>query len=259
MPVITLLTDFGDKDNFVGVMKGVIATIAPKVDIIDVCHHIPAQDVSAGAFCLKTAYAYFPKGTIHVVVIDPGVGSKRQPLLVKTKDYYFIGPDNGVLSLALDELRVVDIVRLNNATFHLPCVSNTFHGRDIFCAVAAHIANGTPYRKCGTRVKYYKKIVLPKPHITPSSIYAQIIYIDRFGNLITNISHDDSKKLVRPRITIRKRVVRGIEKSYAHTPAGEALAIWGSSGFLEIAVNKGNAQKQLKAKIGDKVVVKVRH
>ncbi len=257
MLFITLLTDFGYKDNFVGVMKGVIAGIAPKAGIIDLCHDIPAQDISAGAFCLKTGYAYFPKGTIHVVVIDPGVGSKRFPLVVKTKDYYFIAPDNGVLSLALDELKVLDIIRLDNPAYHLPRVSNTFHGRDIFCAVAAHIAQGIPHAQCGTRIKQYKKIALPKPRSTTSSIHAEIIYVDRFGNLITNICHSNSRKYTQSLITIKNKVIRGIKTSYAHTHLGQALAIWGSSGFLEIAVNGGSAQKHFKAKTGDKVVVKV--
>lgn len=256
MPAITLLTDFGHKDNFVGIMKGVIARIAPSANIIDLCHEIPAQDIRAGAFCLKTAYAYFPKGTIHVVVVDPGVGSKRLPILVKTKDYYFIGPDNGVLSLALDELKIIDIIRLDNAKFHLPRVSNTFHGRDIFSAVAAHIAKGMRYSKCGTRIKQYKKITLPKPHITSAAIHAEIIYIDRFGNLITNVSAADAGKRINPLITIKNKVISGIKVSYAGARPGEALAIWGSAGFLEIAVNCASAQKKLKAAIGDEVTLK---
>jgi len=257
MSIITLLTDFGYKDNFVGVVKGVILGINPKVHVVDLCHEVEPQDIMGAAFALKTAYKYFPKDTIHIVIIDPGVGSGRLPILVKTKDYYFIGPDNGVLSLALEEQEIEGIVYLDNYEFHLRPVSNTFHARDIFAPVAVHLSKGISYQLFGKGVKVYKKIKLPKPKIKPHLISGEIIYIDRFGNLFTNISQDIKDKIKRPKIIIKNKLIRGLKSSYAQARPGKLLAIWGSSGFLEIAVNSGNAKENLGAKIGEKVEITI--
>ena len=257
MATIALLTDFGYKDNFVGVMKAVIAVIAPKAVVIDLCHEIAVHDIRAGAFCLKTAYAYFPRGAIFVAVVDPGVGSGRSPMLIKTKNYCFIGPDNGVLSLAAGEAGVIDCMRLDKKKFHLASVSQTFHGRDIFAPVAAHIARGVSYQKCGTRVSGYKKITLPPPAKSASGLKAEIISVDRFGNLITNIERRYAAQLKSPLFVLRGRKIRGIKTSYAQARANEPLAMWGSSSFLEIAVNGSSAQKKFKAKIGDKLLIKI--
>ncbi|MBL7130358.1 MAG: SAM-dependent chlorinase/fluorinase [Candidatus Omnitrophica bacterium] len=255
MSIITLLTDLGYKDNFVGVMKGIILGINPKVHIVDLCHEVEPQDITGAAFALKTAYKYFPKDTIHLVIIDPGVGSQRLPILVKTKDYYFIGPDNGVLSLALEEQEIESIIYLDNYEFHLRPVSNTFHARDIFAPVAVHLSKGISYQLFGKGIKDYKKIKLPKPIISSSSIVGEIIYMDRFGNLFTNISQDLRNKIKRPRIKIKDKLIRSIKSSYAQVKPNNLLAIWGSSGFLEIAVNLGSAKDKLIAKIGDKVEI----
>lgn len=255
MSIITLLTDFGFKDNFAGVMKGVILGINPKVHIVDLCHEIPPQDIMSAAFALKTAYQYFPKGTIHLAAIDPGVGSKRLPILIKTKDYYFIGPDNGVLSLAAEKEKIEGMIYLDNFEFYISPVSNTFHGRDIFAPVAAEITKGISYRLFGRAVGDYKKINLPKIKVNPHSILAEIIYIDRFGNLITNIPQDLEGKFRNPTIKIKNKIIKGISSSYAQVKPKELLAIWGSSNFLEVAANFSSAKDKLYAEIGDKVAV----
>lgn len=255
MSIITLLTDFGYKDNFVGVMKGVIISINPKAHLIDLCHEVEPQDIMGAAFALKTAYKYFPKGTIHLVVIDPGVGSQRLPILVKTKDYYFIGPDNGILSLALEEEEIEGIIYLDNYEFHFRPVSNTFHARDIFAPVAAQLSKGISYQLFGKAIKDYKKIILPKPKVSINSIKGEVIYIDRFGNLFTNFSEDLKKKIKNPTIKIRDKTIKSIKSSYAEAKPNKLLAIWGSSSFLEIAVNLGSAKNTLKANTGDKVEI----
>ncbi|MFH1622487.1 MAG: SAM-dependent chlorinase/fluorinase [Candidatus Omnitrophota bacterium] len=255
--MITLLTDFGYKDNFVGVVKGVILGINPRVHVVDLCHEVEPQDIMGAAFALKTAYRYFPKDTIHLVIIDPGVGSGRLPILVKTKDYYFIGPDNGVLSLALEDQEIEGIVYLDNYEFHLRPVSNTFHARDIFAPVAVHLSKGISYQLFGKGLKDYKKIKLPKPKIKPSLISGEIIYIDRFGNLFTNISQDIKDKIKKPKIKIKDKLIRGLKSSYAQVKPKTLLAIWGSSGFLEIALNFGSAKENLGAKIGEKVEIEI--
>lgn len=257
MSIITLLTDFGYKDNFVGVVKGVILGVNRRVHIVDLCHEVEPQDITGAAFALKTAYKYFSKDTIHVVIIDPGVGSDRLPILVKTKDYYFIGPDNGVLSLALEDEEIEGIIYLDNYEFHLRPVSDTFHARDIFAPVAVHLTKGISYQLFGKGIKRYKKIKLPKPKIKPNSIKGEIIYIDRFGNLFTNINQDLKSKIKRPKIKIKDKLINGIKSSYAQVKPDNLLAIWGSSGFLEIAVNSGSAKNKLDAKIGEKVEITI--
>jgi len=252
---ITLTTDFGYKDNFVGVVKGVIYNINPDAKIVDLCHEVSPQDIMGAAFALKTAYNYFPKGTIHLVVIDPGVGTDRLPILVKTKDYYFIGPDNGVLSLALEEQKVEGIIYLDNFEHYLMPVSNTFHARDIFAPVAAQLTQGISYPLFGRAIKEYKKINLVKIKISARVISGEVIYIDRFGNLITNIGQDLEKNIQGSIIKIKNKAVKGLKTSYADAVPKELLAIFGSSGFLEIAVNLGSAKDKLKAKIGDKVSI----
>jgi S-adenosylmethionine hydrolase len=249
------MTDFGFKDNFTGVMKGVIFNINSSARIVDICHEIAPQDIMGAAIALKTSYKYFPKGTVHVVVIDPGVGSGRLPILVKTKDYYFIGPDNGVLSLALEEENIEGIVYLNNHEFHLMPLSNTFHGRDIFAPAAAYLSKGISYQLFGKGVKDYKKINLPKPKSGKRCIKGEVIYVDRFGNLFTNINQEMQDKMKNPAIKIKDTVIKGIKTSYASARPNTLLAVWGSSGFLEIAVSLGSAQNKLDAGIGDKVEV----
>ncbi len=189
--VITLLTDFGYQDAYVGIMKGVIAGINPLANIIDICHNVPPQDIFNGAYLLYTAYKYFPKDTIHVAIVDPGVGSKRDIVCIKTKDSFFLVPNNGILSFIVQEEKPNGIFRVTNNKYFLPTTSNTFHGRDIFAPVAAHLSLGIKPQLLGIKINQLTLLDIPKPTSKKTGLLeGQIIYIDRFGNLITNIKRE---------------------------------------------------------------------
>jgi S-adenosyl-L-methionine hydrolase (adenosine-forming) len=237
--IITLTTDFGLKDHYVGAMKGVIVSINPDVLIIDITHEIPPQDIFKGAFTLRNFYRYFPEGTIHIVVVDPGVGSRRKPIVLEADKNIFVGPDNGVFTFICHESKSIKAFEISNPKYILSNVSSTFHGRDIFAPAAAHISLGISIEDLGRNVKKNVGLSIKEPEIQRDEIIGEFIYADSFGNLITNIPSD----LIKPksRIYIGKRIIDGISKSYADAPEGELLAIIGSSGFLEISVNRGRA------------------
>lgn len=253
--LITLTTDFGLQDPFVGIMKGVIFGINPQVKVIDMTHCIPAQDILAGALTLRHSTAYFPRGTIHVAVVDPGVGSGRRPVLVECDGSYFIGPDNGVLSLAIAEKKPSYIAHLSNPAYHLQPTSATFHGRDIFAPVAAHLSLGAPPSALGESLETFFRLAFPKPLRKPNEITGEIVYIDHFGNLFTNIEERDLTGLADTRLEIILGAVRISRpaSNYAAASAGDFVAVVNSWGLLEIAVYRGNAQQAAGAKIGDKV------
>ena len=254
--VITLTTDFGLQDAFAGVMKGVIAGINPQVQVIDLTHGIPAQDVLAGALTLRHSAAYFPRGTIHVAVVDPGVGTARRPLLIECEGSYFIGPDNGLLSLALENKNPGHIVQLSNPAYHLQPTSATFHGRDIFAPAAAHLSRGVSVSAFGEALETFDRLTLPKVTRTANEIHGEIIYADNFGNLFTNIREHDLKELTgAPCIVHGALRIAGPACSYAAAKAGDFVAVVNSWGLLEIAVHRGNAQQLSGANIGDRVKV----
>ena len=282
--VITLLTDFGNQDAYVGIMKGVIAGINPFANIIDICHSIPPQDIFSGAYLLYTSYKYFPRKTIHVAVVDPGVGSRTDIVCVETKDYFFLVPDNGLLSFIVQEERPKSIIRVTNSKYFLPLLSSTFHGRDVFAPVAAHLSLGVKPQQLGTRINQLKQLDMPKPvHKKTGQVEGQIIYIDRFGNLITNIKKeylvkwvggqksevgsqktDAFEKTSREKIllkyetietTIGKKKIVGLSKNYTDVNAGEPLVLIGSAGFLEVSINQENAQRYFKADKGSKIII----
>jgi len=255
--LITLTTDFGYRDPFVGVMKGVILGINPQARILDLSHGIPPQDVPCAALLLRHAVSYFPDGTIHVAVIDPGVGSARRPLLMKSGNRYLIGPDNGVLSLALGKEKPDYAVCLSNAAYHLKPASATFHGRDIFSPVAAHLTLGIPPAAFGDRVNEFVRLSLPAPTKSVAGVEGEIVYIDGFGNLFTNIEERDLAGFGREQVTISFSAgsIRGIGESYSAARQGEYVAVINSWGVLEIAVYRGSAQEHARAKLGDKVLV----
>lgn len=255
--LITLTTDFGLRDWFVGTMKGVIAGIAPKARVVDITHELPAGDVLAGAFALASSARYFPKGTVHVAVVDPGVGSVRKAIAVQTADYFFVGPDNGVLALALARERVEAIRVLENKSFFLRPLSRTFHGRDVFAPVAAHLTCGTPIDKLGPAQKDFERRFLPLPKFNKSEVEGEVIYIDRFGNAITNLASELEGGLHPASCTVagRRRFEVPVGDFYNAVPAGKAVAVFGSSGFLEIAVNQGSAQQVLGLKIGSRAYI----
>lgn len=258
--IITLTTDFGYQDSFVGIMKGVIVGINPQARVIDITHGISPRDILAGALTLRHSVKYFPCGTIHVAVVDPGVGSARRPLLIQCEGNYFIGPDNGVLSLAVENIWSAHIAHLSNPTYHLQPTSTTFHGRDIFAPVAAHLSLGIPVSAFGEPCDKIITVSIPEVVRKERSIEGEIVYIDKFGNLFTNIGeHDLSGQPVETlEVVIGSAWVRGLSPHYASVQAGEFVAVLNSWGLLEIAVYKGNAQQRIGAKIGTKVAIVLR-
>ena len=259
--IITLMTDFGTSDHYVGVMKGVILNINPQVQVIDITHAIPPQDIHAAAFLIDSAYRYFPSGTIHVIVVDPGVGSERQAIVCQTETTYFVCPDNGILTHILRNEKRAHAVAVENSTYFLPQVSNTFHGRDIFAPVAAHLSRGVPMDKLGNPVTQPLLLPITKPQVTDKAIIGQVIWIDSFGNLVTDISHEILELLAgRNSIVICAGSARigHINRSYAESAIGEVLAIVGSFNRLEISINQGSAAQALGLKRGDTITIRMR-
>jgi S-adenosylmethionine hydrolase len=256
--IISLLTDFGLEDNYVGVMKAVILRINPSAQILDLTHNVKRHNIIEAAFLLKGSFKYFPEGTIFLVVVDPGVGSKRKAIIVKTKDYTFIAPDNGVLSPTLKETSVNRIIEITNKRYFLKPVSDTFHGRDIFSPIAAFLSKGIPLESFGREIREFKDLEIPEVKIKDNKLLGEIIYIDGFGNLISNIQRDifydflGNKKF---RIHFKGEVFKKINRSYAEMVEGKPLVIFGSFDSLEISVNRGNAKDYFRAKEKDKIEI----
>lgn len=258
MNTISLLTDFGDKDNFVGVMKAVILNINPAARIIDLCHNIEAQDILEAAFILKSSFKYFPKGTVHLVVVDPGVGSKRRRIMVKTRDYYFVAPDNGLLCPSLKVQKVEGIIEITKDKYFLKPVSDTFQGRDIFAAVAAWLSQGEAIDNFGKRIKDIEHLSLPGSKRLRNRLAGEVIYVDRFGNLITSILRQDFEEFVKGsdfKICIQGEIINKISRSYQEVKKNHPLAIFGSFGNLEISVSQGNAREYLSADKGTAIQI----
>lgn len=255
--LITFTTDFGLADSFVGIMKGVIYGIDPSAHVLDLTHGIPPQNILAGALTLRHAVPYFPAGTAHLAVIDPGVGGSRAPLLIEADGSYFIGPDNGVFSLALQGRRVDQIVRLSNSAYQLQPQSLTFQGRDIFAPAAGYLSRGVPPVAFGERLDTLIKLELPAPVRERDWLRGEIIHIDRFGNLFTNIEVRDLEALPEGPLVIELAGLRihRLAPSYAAVPAGDFVAVINSWGVLEIAVNCGAAAQRTEAALGAKVSV----
>ena len=256
--VITLMTDFGTSDHFVGVMKGVILNINPKVQIVDITHTVPPQDVHGAAFIVNSTYRYFPAGTIHVVVVDPGVGSRRRAIICQTDTAYFVCPDNGVLSYILNDNTAHRVVSLDNTDYWLSEVSNTFHGRDIFAPVAARLSRGISHSQFGDAVINVVRLPVQIPQVTKTTIAGSIIWVDHFGNLITNLTSDmlesfgmDSGFVIRA----GKAEISQLNRAYAESEEGEYLAIIGSCGYLEISINQGSAAQVLGLKRNDLIEI----
>lgn len=254
-PTITLSTDFGLADWFVGTMKGVIATRCASARVIDLTHGVPAGDIRAGAFALMAGCRCFPAQTVHVAVIDPGVGSDRPAIAVETAAAFFVGPDNGVLSWALRHEEVRAIHRLENRDYFRDVVSATFHGRDVFAPVAAEIANGVPVSHFGPSAHEFVELAWPEVVRAAARLRGVVLYIDRFGNAITNIPHADL--LARRGLLVRHGDVDLCQTAtcYQAVNTGAAVAVPGSTGFLEIAVNGGNAGDELALAPGSEIVV----
>ena len=259
-PIVTLLTDFGTKDHYVASMKGVILRINPQCTLIDITHQVSPQDIREGAFLLGSACPYFPKGTIHVSVIDPGVGGPRKPILIMTKNYFFIGPDNGLLTLAAQKDGIKQIVTLTHKKYFLPGVSHTFHGRDIFAPVAGYLSLGVNPKVFGEKTHDRVELDLGQPEFKRDQLMGEIIHIDAFGNLVTNINRKELSRFIKKRsflIKAGKRTIKGLKRGYWEGKKNEPIALFGSVGFLEISVREGSAQKVLKVKRGDPIMVSV--
>lgn len=239
---MTLLSDFGTVDGYIGAMKGVILSRAPEARIVDLSHDIPAQDVTAGAWALREAAPYFPSGTVHVAVVDPGVGTVRRPLLIAAAGQWFLGPDNGLLSLAVRERGGSGAWVLDRPERHHQPVSATFHGRDIFASVAGHLAAGAGPSDCGTPVDRWLELAVPRVERRgDGSLLGCVLHVDRFGNLVTNL---EASELTSPRglrVRIAGRELGPIRTTFADVAPGEWLAYLGSAGKLEIAVREGSA------------------
>jgi len=255
MAVVTLTTDFGLDDPFVGILKGVIAGRAPGVPVVDLSHGVPPQDVRTAALVLRQAVPYFPAGTVHVAVVDPGVGGTRRAICIETARAFLVGPDNGVLSLVAADVRRV--VELTETQFQLHPRSATFHGRDVFAPVAAALATGTPADALGPALADFVRIDLPRPARDGGAVRGEVIAVDRFGNLATNVDEGALAAFSRRRlsISIAGRRLDGVAGSYDAVAPGEAVAVLNSWGFLEIAVRDGSASRTLGAGVGTPVAV----
>ena len=245
-PIITLTTDFGTNDHFVGVMKGVILEIVPEAEIVDICHSVQAFDVLDGALTISQAYSYFPSKTVHIVVVDPGVGTARRPILASNEKYHFVAPDNGVLSLVYAREERIHVRHITSDHYFLQPVSNTFHARDIFSPIAAYLAKEVDPLKFGDEVEDYIRFSAPKPKaIDENRLRGVVLKVDRFGNLISNITPQDAPRLFETassfKIVVGSAEITEIHSAYAEGAPGQVFGVLGSMGFLEIAANRASA------------------
>lgn len=259
-PIITLTTDFGTNDHFVGAMKGVILEIVPDAQIIDICHTVQAFDVLDGALTISQAYSYYPNRTVHVVVVDPGVGTARRPIVASSDKYHFVAPDNGVLSLVYAKEDRMHVRHITSEHYFLSNVSNTFHGRDIFSPVAAYLAKEVDSLKFGEEIEDYVKFTAPKPKMVEANrLRGVVLKADRFGNLITNITPQDAPALFggagKFKIVVGSKEITEIRNAYAEGSPGEVFGLLGSMGFLEIAANRGAAAQLTGAGKGSEVSI----
>ena len=258
-PIVTLTTDYGTNDHLVGAMKGVILSINPEVQIVDITHNVIAHDVLDGALTIGQAYKYFPSKTIHVVVIDPGVGTARRPVLVASDQHYFVAPDNGVLSSVYDQTEALYVWNIISEHYFRQPVSKTFHGRDVFAPVAAWLSKSWQTSAFGEQITDFVRFAIPKPKATGNTVKGVVLRVDHFGNLITNVTAADVPALAAPdgKVSIRagNATVTKVASTFAESPAGEPVGIVGSSGYLEIAVNKGNASRALGIARGAEVTI----
>ena len=250
-PIVTLTTDFGINDHFVGTMKGVILGVEPNAQIVDISHAVQPFDVLDGALTISQAYNYFPSGTVHMVIVDPGVGTARRPIIVTSERHHFVAPDNGVLSLVYQKEQRLHARHVTAEHYNLQPVSQTFHARDIFSPVAAYLAKGVDPEKFGDEITDFVRFNAPKPKpVNESTLRGIVLKADRFGNLITNITPEDAPMLfTQPaagfKIVVGKREVTDIKASYSEGAPGEVFGILGSMGYLEIAANRASAAQLL--------------
>lgn len=257
--VVTLLTDFGTADYFVAAVKGVILTINPQVALVDITHEIPPQDIESGAFTLLTCYRDFPDETIHVGVVDPGVGSSRRAIVVRAGAHYFVGPDNGLFSYVYDREPSVQVFHVTATEYYRPAPSATFHGRDVFAPVAAALSKGVSPDALGPQINDQVRLAPLTPTKDDSGeLHGRVIHIDHFGNCITNLTRSDLADLTNVKLTVNGKVIKSFRLFFGDEAGSEQIfCIWGSAGFLELAINRGSAAAALAARCGDAVTVSV--
>lgn len=257
--LITLTTDFGVKDHYVGVLKAVLLSIAPDTRLIDISHQIPPQDIMAGAWVVRNSAMLFPPESVHLVVVDPGVGTQRKPIAIKIEDQYFVGPDNGIFSLIADRYDYKGI-ELTNSQFWRPKPSQTFHGRDIFAPVAAHLANGVNFSELGKPIDKLQTYRWAVPISDKDGVQGWIVHIDHFGNLISNIPESMIRETgadANLKIYVGNTIFDTMVNTFGDVPDGEPAAYIGSSGVLEIAINKGDAREMLGVEKGAQISIVV--
>lgn len=262
MTTLTITTDFGNLNGFVGTMKGVIWGIAPDAKIADITHEIPAQDIRTGSIALWRAAPYFPAGSVHIAVVDPGVGTRRRAIAAKLGDQFFVLPDNGLLTPMLEDAEAagqeVRIVNLDKPEYWLPRVYTTFHGRDVFAPVGAHLAAGVPLEALGTPIEDPVRLPLPRPVRTEDGFEASILVVDVFGNCTTNVRVSDVPDLGKVTIFAAGQKIEGVLPSYGHAKVGDLVAVTDSEGFIEIAVVNGNASQTYGIKLNLPIKVQLR-
>jgi len=259
--IITITTDFGERDPYVAMMKGVILSINPGARIVDITHQVPARSIREGGSIIKETYPYFPSGTVHLAVIDPGVGGKRRPIAVLADNHLFVGPDNGLFWPIIETQERTEVIHLSEKRYWMRKISPTFHGRDIFAPVASHLSKGIDPFLLGEKIHHPTTIALSLPRKENSDLVGEIIRVDHFGNLITNITRDHLKPFPQPKgvsIKVGALVLQKLSTTYSDVPVGQPLALIGSSNLLEIAINSGDAAHELgeKCKVGTKVTIR---
>ncbi len=257
-PIVTLTTDFGLRDPFVAAMKAVILSIEKRARLVDLSHELPPHRVLPAALFLREACLRFPAGTIHLAVVDPGVGGSRRPLVARAGGQFYVGPDNGIFGLVFRRAPFEGAWQIENPRYRLPEISRTFHGRDLFAPAAAYLARGVPPKAFGPRILDPATLELPRPRVLPDRIAGEVIGIDRFGNCATNVEEDCARQWAGGApFTVRaaSRKIPALSESYDSVPAGRLLALFNSSGLLEIACNQASAQEALGLKEGDPVVL----
>jgi S-adenosylmethionine hydrolase len=259
--LITLLTDFGDRDSFVASMKGVILTINPHTAIVDLSHHVPPHSVEDAAYLLKSCYRYFPEGTVHVAVVDPGVGSARRPLIAQSEDYFFLAPDNGLLTLILAEDSTIEVREIENADYRLTSPGHTFDGRDLFAPAAAWLTKQEPFASFGRLIDDCKTFTISKPKWEAMALVGEIVHVDRFGNLISNLTPQHLEEVCvaakrrQPFIRIGERIIEGLVASYSEGMVEQPSALINSDGRLEIFVKEASAADLLQTGRGERIEV----
>ena len=260
-PIVTLTTDYGTSDHLVGAMKGVMLGINPDINLVDITHNVIAHDILDGALAIGNAYKCFPSKTVHLVVVDPGVGTARRPVLVSADTQYFVAPDNGVLSAIYDQAESLTVWNIISEHYFRQPISHTFHGRDVFAPVAAWLTKSWQTSAFGEEITDFVRFGVPKPKSSGSTIKGSVLQTDRFGNLITNITSKEVPALEHPGGNVVIHVGNGqvgkLVQTFAEGPAGEAVALIGSSGFLEICMNKGDASRKSRRGRGAEVTVEV--